>query len=165
MDCHLSFDPLGHSAPLNTLHYVRLGYPTSTYPSKVSPTLTAATSFLAFPAVMGNNNKEGIPHLCMAVPPIQASSTPSKNINMGILSTHLKDLADAVHCLILPPQQPRQSSSTPLPLNPDVKSSLLTLQPPPTNLSLVFSPWRKPPRKVSYKRTFGAPDQGQMLDV
>jgi hypothetical protein len=25
--------------------------------------------------------------------------------------------------------------------------------------------WRKPPRKVSYKHTFGAPDQGQMLDV
>ena len=23
MDCHLSFDPLGHSAPLNTLHYVQ----------------------------------------------------------------------------------------------------------------------------------------------
>jgi hypothetical protein len=25
--------------------------------------------------------------------------------------------------------------------------------------------WRKPPRKVSYKRTFGAPDQGQTLDL
>ncbi len=25
--------------------------------------------------------------------------------------------------------------------------------------------WRKPPRKVSYKRTFGKPDQGQMQDV
>ncbi len=25
--------------------------------------------------------------------------------------------------------------------------------------------WRKPPRKVSYKRTFATPDQGQMLDV
>jgi hypothetical protein len=25
--------------------------------------------------------------------------------------------------------------------------------------------WREPPRKVSYKRTFGMPDQGQMLDV
>ncbi len=25
--------------------------------------------------------------------------------------------------------------------------------------------WCKQPRKVSYKRTFGAPDQGQMLDV
>ncbi len=25
--------------------------------------------------------------------------------------------------------------------------------------------WCKPPRKVSYKRTFGTPDQGQMLDV
>jgi hypothetical protein len=24
---------------------------------------------------------------------------------------------------------------------------------------------RKPPRNVSYKHTFGAPDQGQMLDV
>ncbi len=25
--------------------------------------------------------------------------------------------------------------------------------------------WRKPPRKVSYRCTFGAPDQGQMLDM
>ncbi len=25
--------------------------------------------------------------------------------------------------------------------------------------------WRKPPRKVLYKHTFGVPDQGQMLDV
>ena len=25
--------------------------------------------------------------------------------------------------------------------------------------------WRKPPRQVSYKRTFVAPDQGQMLDM
>ncbi len=25
--------------------------------------------------------------------------------------------------------------------------------------------WRKPPRKVLYKRTFGAPDQGQTLDM
>ncbi len=25
--------------------------------------------------------------------------------------------------------------------------------------------WRKPPRKISYKHTFGVPDQGQMLDV
>jgi hypothetical protein len=25
--------------------------------------------------------------------------------------------------------------------------------------------WRKPPRKVSYNRTFGVPDQGQMLGV
>jgi hypothetical protein len=28
-----------------------------------------------------------------------------------------------------------------------------------------WSSWRKPPRKVSYKHTFGAPDQGQMLDM
>ncbi len=25
--------------------------------------------------------------------------------------------------------------------------------------------WRKPPRKISYKRTFGTPDQGQTLDL
>ncbi len=29
----------------------------------------------------------------------------------------------------------------------------------------VISAWRKPPRKVLYKRTFGMPDQGQMLDA
>ncbi len=29
----------------------------------------------------------------------------------------------------------------------------------------VMEPWRKPPRKVSYKRTFGMPDQVQTLDV
>ncbi len=29
----------------------------------------------------------------------------------------------------------------------------------------VKSVWRKPPRKVSYRRTFGTPDQGQTLDV
>ncbi len=33
------------------------------------------------------------------------------------------------------------------------------------NLILPTGLWRKPPRKVSYKRTFGTPDQGQMLEV
>jgi hypothetical protein len=119
VDCHLSLDPLGHSAPLNTLHYVQLRCPPSTYPSKVSPTLSAATPSPTSPAVV--EDIDNIPHLCMAVPPIQASSPPSNNIHMGALSTHLKDLMDAVHCLTLPPQQPPQSSSTPLPLNPDVE--------------------------------------------
>ena len=32
-------------------------------------------------------------------------------------------------------------------------------------LWIVFSLWCKPPRKVSYKCTFGVPDQGQRLDV
>ncbi len=30
---------------------------------------------------------------------------------------------------------------------------------------ICWGKWRKLPRKVLYKRTFGAPDQGQMLDV
>ena len=108
VDCHLSFNPLGHSAPLNTFHYVQPQCPPSTYPSKVSPTLSAATPSPASPAVV--EEEDDVPHLCMAVPPIQASSTPSNNINMGKLSTHLKDLEDAVHHSTMPPQQPPQSS-------------------------------------------------------
>ncbi len=86
MDCHLSFDPIGHSTPLNTLHYVQLRCPSSTYPSEVSPTLFVATPSPASPAVVEDN--DDVPHFCMAVPPIQASSMPSNNINMGALSTH-----------------------------------------------------------------------------
>jgi hypothetical protein len=119
VDCHLSFDPLDHSAPLNTLHYVQLWCPPSTYPSKISPTFSAATPSPASPAVVEDN--DNVPHLCMAMLPIQALSMPSNNINMGAFSTHLKDLADTVHCLTLPTQQPPQSSSTPLPSNPDAK--------------------------------------------
>ncbi len=120
VDCHLSFDPFSHSAPLTTLHYGQPRCPSSTYPSKVSPTLSVATPSQTSPAVVDNDNNN-FPHLHMAVPPIQSSSMPSKEINMGALSTYLKDLAYAVHHLTLLPQQLHQSSSTPLPSNPDVK--------------------------------------------
>jgi hypothetical protein len=46
---------------------------------------------------------------------------PSNDIDMGALSMHLKDLADAVHHLTLPHQQPPQSSSTLLSLIPNYK--------------------------------------------
>ncbi len=33
------------------------------------------------------------------------------------------------------------------------------------SLTFLWRRWHKLPRKVSYRRTFGVPDQGQMLDV
>jgi hypothetical protein len=102
---HLSFDPIHHSAPLNMPHYVQPRCPPSTYPSKVSPTLSVATPSPDSPAVMDNDN-DNVPHLCMAVPSIHSSSTSSNNIDMSSLSTHLKDLTDALRCLTLPPPQP-----------------------------------------------------------
>jgi hypothetical protein len=45
IDCHLSFDPLGRSAPLTTLHYIQPCFPLAVYPSEVSPsTSTTAPS-------------------------------------------------------------------------------------------------------------------------
>jgi hypothetical protein len=45
IDCHLSFDPPGQSAPLATLHYVQTRCPLALYPSEVSPsTSTVALS-------------------------------------------------------------------------------------------------------------------------
>ncbi len=93
--CHLSFNPLGHSAPLDTLHYVQPRCPPSTYPSKVSPALSAATPSPASPAVMEDD--DDVAHLCMAMPPIHTSSTPSNDIDMGALSRHLNDLVDTPH--------------------------------------------------------------------
>jgi hypothetical protein len=81
VDYHLSLNPLSHSAPLDTLHYVQLWCPPSTYPSKVFPELSAATPSLASPVVVEDD--DNVPHLCMAVPPIQASSTPSNDLDMG----------------------------------------------------------------------------------
>jgi hypothetical protein len=112
VDCHLS-------APLHTLHYIQPRCSSSTYPSKTSPTLSAATPSPDSPAVV-DDKKDNVPHPHVAVLPIQSSSMTSNDIEMSALSTHLKDLMDEVHCLTLPPPQPPQSSSTPLPLNPDV---------------------------------------------
>jgi hypothetical protein len=119
LDCHLSLNLLSYSAPLDTLHYNQPQCPPTTYLSKVSPALSAATPSLASPAAVEDD--DNVPHLCMVVLPIQASSTPSNVLFMAALSTHFKDLVDAVHCLTLPPQQPPQSSLTLLPSNPDVK--------------------------------------------
>jgi hypothetical protein len=44
VNCHLSFEPLGHSALLHTLHYVQPRCPPAQYPSKISPAVSHATS-------------------------------------------------------------------------------------------------------------------------
>jgi hypothetical protein len=119
VDCHLSFDPLGHSAPLHTLHYVQPQCPPATYPSKVSLALSTATPSPASLEVIEDN--DDLPYLLMAAPPIQSSSKPPNKLNIGSLSTHLKRLTNAVHHLTSSTQQQTHSSSTPLPLDPAIE--------------------------------------------
>jgi hypothetical protein len=45
VDCHLSFDPLGNSAPINTLHYVQPRCPPCGLPFQVFPSLIYGGSF------------------------------------------------------------------------------------------------------------------------
>jgi hypothetical protein len=52
VDCHLSFTPLRHSAPLNTLHYVQPRCPPASYPSTVTPAVSQATPSPLLPAVV-----------------------------------------------------------------------------------------------------------------
>jgi hypothetical protein len=68
------------------------------------------------PAMIKDNNVTSLP---LAMPPLMASSTPSSDVDMTVLSTHLKSLVDVVKQLTSsssPTQQP-QSSSTPLSLD------------------------------------------------
>jgi len=46
LDCLLSYDPLGHSAPLDTLHYIRPRCPPSLYPSELAASSNKITPSL-----------------------------------------------------------------------------------------------------------------------
>ncbi len=52
-DCMLSYEPLGHTAPLNTLHYVQPRCPPDLYPSELSPSSTKVTTI---PALVVDND-------------------------------------------------------------------------------------------------------------
>jgi hypothetical protein len=100
VDCHLSFDPLGKSAPLDTLHYVQPRCPPAVYPSESSPALFMAAPSPAHPAIIeDDNNKDallGTPLAQPEAPPLPASSLPLPGLDMATLSTHLKILANVV---------------------------------------------------------------------
>jgi hypothetical protein len=96
MDCHLSFDPLGRSAPLHTLHYVQPLCPLVTYPSEVSPSLSTATPSPASPALIeADNDDDDDPHPQATAPSDQAPSSlaaiiPSPTLTLDTLSSHFK---------------------------------------------------------------------------
>jgi hypothetical protein len=96
IDCHLSFNPLGRSAPLATLHYVQSHCPPSLYPSEVWPSMSTAAPSPASPVMIEDNNVTTLP---LAEHPILSSSAPSLAVSLHALSMHIKSLTDAINCL------------------------------------------------------------------
>ncbi len=79
IDCHLSFAPLGHSAPLNTLHYVQPRCPPAPYPSTITPAVSQATPSPLLPVVVEDDADD-----YLAATP---SSSPALIRSTMILST------------------------------------------------------------------------------
>jgi hypothetical protein len=100
VNCHLLFDPLGKSAPLDTLHYVQPRCPPAVYPSRSSPALSMAAPSPAHPAIIedGNDDEASLdaPPAQPEAPPLPASSLLLLSLDMSTLSTHLKILAAVV---------------------------------------------------------------------
>jgi hypothetical protein len=100
VNCHLSFDPLCKSAPLDTLHYVQPRCPPAVYPSKSSPALSTVDPSPAHPAFIEDGNNDDAlldaPLTQPEVPPLPASSLPLPGLDMSTLSMHLKILAATV---------------------------------------------------------------------
>ena len=86
VDSHLSFDPLGRSAPLSTLHYVHPRSPPATYPSASLPALSTALPSLAPPAVIEDDDVNSANGDASST----ASSLPSPTLTLSDLSSTLK---------------------------------------------------------------------------
>jgi hypothetical protein len=117
IDCHLSFDPLGRSAPLATLHYVQPRCSPAVYPSEVSPSTSTAAPSPASPVMIEDDNVQTLP---LAKHPILTSSAPSSAVSIHTLSTHIKSLTDAVNHLTSSSSHTPQPHSFPTPLALDV---------------------------------------------
>jgi hypothetical protein len=61
IDCHLSFDPLGQSAPMATLHYIQQRCPPALYPSEDSPSTSTAAPSPASSVMIEDDNITTIP--------------------------------------------------------------------------------------------------------
>jgi hypothetical protein len=124
VDCRLSFDPLGQSAPLPTLDYVQPHSPAAVYPSEVSPALSNATPSPVSPALVedDDNNDVPLPTLPSWLAP-DSSKMPSPDVDLSVLSNHLKRLMDAVNRLTLAPTPVISSSPSPLDIDAEEPSS------------------------------------------
>jgi hypothetical protein len=142
VDCHLSFSPLGHAAPLHSLDYVQprcapTSYPITTVPAPA--TSTAVTPSLSGPAMIedddttvGDGDDDALPPLvdepltyALPVPKVSGSSPSPSTLDLPAISRQLKQLVGAVDRLtsnppssVAPssPESPTSLPSTPSPI-------------------------------------------------
>ena len=104
VDSHLSFAPLGRSAPLDTLHYVQPRCPPLIYPSESSPAVSNATPSLP-PAVVEDSDGTTISMVTDSVAPVSAIAPfpgLQADVNLSAISDQIKCLSDAVDRLSVP---------------------------------------------------------------
>ncbi len=108
-DCHLSYEPLGRAAPLDTLHYVQPRCPPSLYPSEQPPlscTVTHTLALIEDDSSAMDVSSNAAPLTNPTAVPLEPSPSPMSvaalshpdalTIDMSTLSSHLPSLADKV---------------------------------------------------------------------
>ncbi len=126
-NCHLSYEPLGQAAPLDTLHYMQPRCPPSLYPSEQPPLSCTATHTPALIeddlSAMDLSSNAAPPTGPTMVPPepppspmsVAALSHPdASTINMSTLSSHLCSLAYKVCPSSGPPIPPVPGPPSPV---------------------------------------------------
>ncbi len=115
INCHLSFAPLGHSAPLNTLHYVQLRCPPAPYPSTVTPAVSQATPSPLLPAAVEDDADDSL-HATTSSSPA-SHPVHDDTIDLGALLSQINNLTDAIHRLT-PSLSPSSDPSAPSSMQP-----------------------------------------------
>ncbi len=122
-NCHLSYEPLSCSAPLSTLHYVQPRCAPTLYPSEVSPSTCNATPVPA-PFLVADTDSSFVdaqpPPLydnttsILSTAPSIVSPPGGSSLDISLLATQLRALADSVHSMTSPPLVSSILPSTPL---------------------------------------------------
>ncbi len=128
-DCHLSFESLGWSAPLDSLHYVQPWCAPSLYPSEI-----ASHSASKSPAIIKDDSaSDGLDVLTWHYPQpkcvlpnqplslVLVSDNPSTSLSsttLNLVSAQLRSLTEAVSSLL---PNFSQNVPTPVPLSPAVQ--------------------------------------------
>ena len=144
-DCHLSYEPLGSGASLDSLHYVQRRCSPSLYPSELNASRNATICTLTPDILPDDGSSDGDPDATVNVPsvgepsslappvvipadispPLPSSLSDSNNPSFDFMSVsaHLRSLADAVQDLSHP------VSRADLAVSPAPTTSLLSALP------------------------------------
>jgi hypothetical protein len=116
MDCHLSYEPLGHSAPLSKLQYLQPWCALTLYPSEVSPSTCMATPAPAPTLVedddtsLGHTQSPPLQDSSLGLHPNAPSAIPppgGSSLDISSLATQLRSLAETFILMASPPSVSR----------------------------------------------------------